>query len=274
MSMNYLKENHLETLGKELIRLSNHAANEIIKIYNSDFQIDIKHDNSPVTLADKVSESIILEGISKIEPNIDVISEEKYFEEENKVKSDYFFLIDPLDGTREFIKKNDEFTINIALVKDNIPLMGIINVPALNTIYYSFNTKSAYRMDKKKSIEQIFTRKQEPETMLYSRSKLSKRMEEILQKLSINSVLNCGSALKFCLLSEGKADFYIRHDPCYEWDTAAGQAILAAAGGSFYNINFTNFEYNKPNFLNQSGFIALANDHQKGRLKEALSQNN
>lgn len=272
--MNYLEENHLESLAKELIKISDKAANEIINIYHSNFQVDIKHDNSPVTLADKVSESIILEGISKIEPNIDIISEEKYFEEGNRVKSDYFFLIDPLDGTREFIKKNDEFTINIALVKDNKPLMGIINVPALNKIYYSFNTKSAYKINKQKSTEQIFTRKQQPKTMLYSRSTLSKKMQETLQKLSINNVIHCGSALKFCILSEGRADFYIRHDPCYEWDTAAGQAILTAAGGSFYDINFTNFEYNKPNFLNKSGFIALANDHEKGPLKEALFLSN
>ncbi len=268
--MSYVEENNLETLAKELIKISDLAANEIIKIYNSNYQVDIKHDNSPVTLADKVSENIILEGISKLEPNIDVISEEKYFEEENKVNSDYFFLIDPLDGTREFIKKNDEFTINIALVKNNKPLMGIINVPALNTTYYSYNTTSAYKIDKQKFIKQIFTRKLKPEVMLCSRSNLSKRMHDILQKLSINSVIHCGSALKFCLLSEGKADFYIRHDPCYEWDTAAGQAILAAAGGSFYDINFLNFEYNKPNFYNKSGFIALANDDQKDHLHKAL----
>ena len=272
--MSYVEENNLETLAKELIKISDLAANEIIKIYNSNYQVDIKHDNSPVTLADKISENVILEGISKLEPNIDVISEEKYFEEENRVKSDYFFLIDPLDGTREFIKRNDEFTINIALVKDNKPLMGIINVPAQNTIYYSFNAKSAYKINKQKSTEQIFTRKQDPKTMLYSRSNLSEKMQNILQNLSINSVIHCGSALKFCLLSEGKADFYIRHDPCYEWDTAAGHAILTAAGGSFYDINFADFEYNKLNFLNKSGFIALANDHQKVNLKEALSKNN
>jgi len=181
--MSYVEENNLETLAKELIKISDLAANEIIKIYNSNYQVDIKHDNSPVTLADKVSENIILEGISKLEPNIDVISEEKYFEEENKVNSDYFFLIDPLDGTREFIKKNDEFTINIALVKNNKPLMGIINVPALNTTYYSYNTTSAYKIDKQKFIKQIFTRKLKPEVMLYSRSNLSKRMHDILQKL-------------------------------------------------------------------------------------------
>ena len=98
--MSYIEENNLETLAKELIKISDLAANEVIKIYNSNYQVDIKHDNSPVTLADKVSENVILEGISKLEPNIDVISEEKYFEEENRVKSDYFCLIDPLDGTR------------------------------------------------------------------------------------------------------------------------------------------------------------------------------
>ena len=126
-------------LTQELIAISNKSALEIMNVYKSNFEISYKNDKSPVTTADRISEDIIIHEISKIEPGVDIISEEKYFDEENKASSDIFFLIDPIDGTREFIKKNDEFTINIALVVKNKPVIGIINAPALNEIYYSYS---------------------------------------------------------------------------------------------------------------------------------------
>ena len=121
-------------LTQELIAISNKSALEIMNVYKSNFEISYKNDKSPVTTADRISEDIIIHEISKIEPGVDIISEEKFFDEENTASSDIFFLIDPIDGTREFIKKNDEFTINIALVVKNKPVIGIINVPALNEI--------------------------------------------------------------------------------------------------------------------------------------------
>ena len=251
-------------LAQELINISKKSALEIMKIYDTNFEINYKKDKSPVTKADKISEDIILHEISKIEPGVDLISEEKYFEEENKIKSDYFFLIDPIDGTREFIKKNGEFTINIALVENNKPVVGIINAPAFNDIYFSYNNLKSYKLSNNNDAIEIRTRQHvKTEVMLHSRSIPSKKMQDIMNQYSINQIKPCGSALKFGLLAEGLADLYIRLEPCYEWDTAAGQVILEGAGGAFFDINLNEFDYNKPNFLNSDGFVSLANIRQK-----------
>ena len=251
-------------LAQELINISKKSALEIMKIYDTNFEINYKKDKSPVTEADRISEDIILHEISKIEPGVDLISEEKYFEEENKIKSDYFFLIDPIDGTREFIKKNGEFTINIALVENNKPVVGIINAPAFNDIYFSYNNLKSYKLSNNNDAIEIRTRQHvKTEVMLHSRSIPSKKMQDIMNQYSINQIKPCGSALKFGLLAEGLADLYIRLEPCYEWDTAAGQVILEGAGGAFFDINLNEFDYNKPNFLNSDGFVSLANIRQK-----------
>ena len=251
-------------LAHELINISKKSALEIMKIYDTNFEINYKKDKSPVTEADRISEDIILHEISKIEPGVDLISEEKYFEEENKIKSDYFFLIDPIDGTREFIKKNGEFTINIALVENNKPVVGIINAPAFNDIYFSYNNLKSYKLSNNNDAIEIRTRQHaKTEVMLHSRSIPSKKMQDIMNQYSINQIKPCGSALKFGLLAEGLADLYIRLEPCYEWDTAAGQVILEGAGGAFFDINLNEFDYNKPNFLNSDGFVSLANLRQK-----------
>lgn len=257
-------QNLHKKLAHELINISKKSALEIMKIYDTNFEIDYKKDNSPVTEADRISEDIILHEISKIEPGVDLISEEKYFEEENKIKSDYFFLIDPIDGTREFIKKNGEFTINIALVENNKPVVGIINAPAFNDIYFSYNNLKSYKLSNNNDAIEIRTRQHaKTEVMLHSRSIPSKKMQDIMNQYSINQIKPCGSALKFGLLAEGLADLYIRLEPCYEWDTAAGQVILEGAGGAFFDINLNEFDYNKPNFLNSDGFVSLANLRQK-----------
>ena len=262
------KSQNLHTkLTQELVNISKKSALEIMKIYSSDFEVSYKKDKSPVTEADRISEDIILHEISKIEPGIDIISEEKYFDEENLVSSDYFFLIDPIDGTREFIKKNGEFTINIALMEKNKPVVGIINARALNDIYYAYNSLKSYKISNGNDAVEIRTKQHEKtEIMLHSRSIPSRKMQNIIDQYGINQIRSCGSALKFGLLSEGLADMYVRLDPCYEWDTAAGQVILEGAGGAFFDLDFNEFKYNKPNFLNKHGFISLANGSQKKPL--------
>ena len=173
-------------------------------------------------------------------------------------------MIDPIDGTREFIKKNGEFTINIALVENNKPVVGIINAPAFNDIYFSYNNLKSYKLSNNNDAIEIRTRQHaKTEVMLHSRSIPSKKMQDIMNQYSINQIKPCGSALKFGLLAEGLADLYIRLEPCYEWDTAAGQVILEGAGGAFFDINLNEFDYNKPNFLNSDGFVSLANIRQK-----------
>ncbi|MBU92422.1 MAG: 3'(2'),5'-bisphosphate nucleotidase [Rhodobiaceae bacterium] len=270
MLPNVMKNNNQSShkkLAIELINISQKSALEIMKIYETNFEINYKKDKSPVTLADRISEEIILHEISKIEPGVDVISEEKYFDEESKINSDCFFLIDPIDGTREFIKKNGEFTINIALVEKNKPVLGIINAPARNDIYFAYNNLKSYKISNKDDAIEIRTRQHtKTKVMLHSRSIPSREMQGVMDQYGINQIRRCGSALKFGLLAEGLADLYIRLEPCYEWDTAAGQVILEGAGGAFFDINFNEFEYNKPNFLNSDGFVSLANLSQKEYL--------
>ena len=267
--------NDNESLTKKLIEISKKSAQRILEIYSSEFNINYKDDLSPVTIADQLSEDIILEEISKIEPGVDIISEEKYSAEKTTATTDYFFLIDPLDGTREFVKKNNEFTINIALINKDNPILGVINVPAYNQIYFSSDTKNSYKIDTKSNINQIYTRKSRKiETILYSRSTPSVKIKKIMHTLDINKIIQCGSALKFCLLSEGIADLYIRHDPCYEWDKAAGHAILTGAGGTLYDIELNNLMYNKSNknYLNEDGFISLGDDAYKQLFNKDMLQ--
>ena len=264
--MNNSKLNHQKELTHSLIEISKKAAKEILKIYNSDFTVKYKNDLSPVTIADKTSEEILINEIRKIEPNLDIISEESYSIKKIIPKSDYFFSIDPLDGTREFIKKNDEFTINIALIYKTKPVLGIINIPATKDIFYTSDGLESYKINKDNFCQKIQSNQsKQPSTILHSWSKIPTKLRDFIKQNNINKIIQCGSAIKFCILSEGNADIYIRTDPCYEWDTAAGHAILNGAGGCLYDLNGNVLKYNKINddHLNKDGFMALGNKMHK-----------
>jgi 3'(2'), 5'-bisphosphate nucleotidase len=250
-------------LIEELIKICLKSSKVIMDIYSTNFDVERKSDSSPVTIADKLSEEIILNGISKLEPGIEVIAEESFYEEGGKdIQNETFFLVDPLDGTREFIKKNGEFTINIALIENKKPTLGLILVPTQKSIYFSYNVIDSYSMNYsgEKRLIKVKNKNSEDNTLLYSRSSPSKRVNNFIKINNINNVINCGSSLKFCLLASGHADSYLRFDPCYEWDTAAGHAILLGAGGDMVNLDNTDFTYNKKEsgYLNDS-FCAYAN---------------
>ena len=264
--MNNSKLNHQKELTANIIAISQKAAEEILKIYKSDFTVKYKNDLSPVTIADRISEEIIINEISKIEPGIDIISEESYSIKKIIPNSDYFFCIDPLDGTREFVKKNNEFSINIAIIYKTKPVLGIINIPAKEEVFYTSNCLDSFKINKNNLHQKIETRKSKlPSTMLHSWSKIPGKLREVIKQNNINKIIQCGSAIKFCLLSEGNADIYIRTDPCYEWDTAAGHAILNGSGGCLYDMNGNALKYNKTtdDHLNKDGFIALGNKVHK-----------
>jgi 3'(2'), 5'-bisphosphate nucleotidase len=236
-----------------ILEVIENASKEILSIYEQDFQVFRKQDLSPLTQADRLSHQILTEFLAEHTPQIPIISEEdEIVEWEERKNWEYFWLIDPLDGTKEFIDKNGEFTINLALIHQNSPVFGIIHAPATQTTYWAERHKGAFRQNKT-GTEQIRGRKKVAKKDLIaaiSRSHLATQDKEMLQKYKIQHTLAMGSALKFCLLAEGKADFYYRYNPTMEWDTAAGQILVEEAGGVMLNQKQEVFTYNKPSLLN------------------------
>lgn len=234
-------------------------------IYRNKFEINHKNDNSPVTNADRNAEDFILKKLKKIFPDIPIISEEAY---SNKFIPDYdkkFFLVDPLDGTKEFIKKNGEFTVNIAFINEGYTKIGFINAPAKNKIFFSDGKKSYVIETKPKdeiTIEKarqikVSDQKQKNLIATISRSHNGKEIENCLKDYDIEKINYVGSSYKFCLIASGEAHIYPRMSPTCEWDTAAGHAILKTAGGNVTLLNGEELRYGfkESNFINPN-FIA------------------
>ena len=235
------------------------AGKEILKIYNKPFTSKMKKDKSPVTKADLIANDLICKRLQSINPNIQIISEEgkKKFSK----KTNIFWLVDPLDGTKEFIKKNGEFTVNIALIKNCRPIYGVIYLPVKKEIYFTQN-KSAYfsiidHKNSYKSKKKIKVKKRtgiNNRVLLLSRS-YSRNIELSKKHFKTDKVIFSGSSIKFCLIASGKGNIYPRLGTTMEWDTAAGHAILNAAGGSVTTLDRKVLKYGKKGFKNPS-FIA------------------
>ena len=241
---------------ESLIDLALIAGEEILKIYNSTFETRFKKDNSPVTEADEIAEKIILSGLSNFSPHLPIISEEAYNAGHRPdISKGIFWLVDALDGTKEFINKRDEFTVNIALINDKKPVFGIIYAPALNILYHG-GEMGAFKRNMNGSETNIYARtpKKEGITVTTSRSHRGNE-DQILKNYKINNTIYTGSSIKLCLVAEGSADLYPRLTPTSEWDIAAGHAILIAAGGQLTQIDGTPFLYGKKNIINPK-FIA------------------
>ncbi|MFC0297001.1 3'(2'),5'-bisphosphate nucleotidase CysQ [Geobacillus jurassicus] len=253
----------------DLLKISLDAGKEILQVYENDFNVESKEDDSPLTLADKKSHETIVKGLSSLYPNIPVLSEEgKSIPYETRKEWNYFWLVDPLDGTKEFIKKNGEFTVNIALIEAGKPVVGVIYAPVLDTAYFakksvgSFKLANASTVEIQDDVELVnasvrlpLETKKEKISVVASRSHLSPETEEyihqIKEKYGEVDITSAGSSLKFCLVAEGKADVYPRFAPTMEWDTAAGQAIVEQAGGLVFNTKTSeDLTYNKENLLN------------------------
>ena len=217
------------------------AGAEIMKIYSTaDFGVEMKSDNSPLTLADKAAHDIIVEQLE--ETGVPILSEEgdEIVSYEERKTWKHLWVVDPLDGTKEFIKRNGEFTVNIALVEDGVPVFGVVYAPALEKLYYSLPGEGAFLVRRDVHPEETFPlpRPDRPSifTIVGSRSHSSPETEAYIQEMRAKhgevDFAASGSSLKFCLLAEGKAHSYPRFAPTMEWDTAAGHAILLAAGGN------------------------------------------
>jgi 3'(2'), 5'-bisphosphate nucleotidase len=230
------------------------AGKEILSIYQQDFQVFRKQDLSPITQADTISQQVITEFLSEHTPDIPIISEEEdLIDWEERKNWEYFWLLDPLDGTKEFIDRNGEFTINLALIHQNRPVLGLIHTPVLQVTYWAEQGKGSFKRGKEGFTEKIQGRKKVSSKDLVaavSRSHLSVEDKKMLEKYKIKQTVAVGSALKFCLLAEGQANFYCRHEPTMEWDTAAGQILVEEAGGVMFDTEGKPFTYNKPTMLN------------------------
>ena len=240
-------------LAKQVVDISRRAGTEIMKVYQTDFAVEEKADSSPVTEADQLAEDVILRSIREgITGEFPIISEEAFSAGNAPVVRDQvFWLVDPLDGTKEFISRNGEFTVNVALIENTRPILGVVHLPAQNVTYFGFNM-GAFRMTGDEPRQEIKCR-QAPAgglSALVSRSHRTPEVDAYLQKFQIANEVSAGSSLKFCRLAEAAADIYPRMGRTMEWDTAAGHAILLAAGGSMEMFEGGEFRYGKPKFLN------------------------
>lgn len=250
-----------------LLRTVHRAGRAILAYYGQSITVEQKADSSPVTAADRDAEAIILSDLAKIAPEIAVIAEEAASIGTLPRTGVRFFLVDPLDGTKEFIHNRNEFTVNIALVENSRPIFGIIYAPATNELYWTrtASTACAGELDAAsesfeiKAIRIITTRQPPAEGLvaMTSRSHLNEATKTFLETMTVATTLIAGSSLKFCRLACGKADIYPRLAPTMEWDTAAGHAILAAAGGAVLKTDGTPLTYGnrEKSYLNPS-FIA------------------
>jgi len=255
----------LEKMLPAVVELAKQAGERILTIYEQDFSILKKKDETPVTEADMAAHAIIDDGLEEIADEYPVLSEESTsIPFEDRARWQTYWLVDPLDGTREFIKRNGEFTVNIALIDNHQPILGAIYAPVLRTSYYAAKGLGAYKQEHDQQPERIYVKKQAREKVIVagSRSHQSEELKRFLANLPDYELISMGSSLKSCLVAEGKADIYARLGPTSEWDTGAAHCIVEEAGGFLTETNMLTLAYNtKASLLNPHFFVF--GDHQK-----------
>jgi len=249
----------------DLTSVVSRAAAAVLALRGARLDPRIKPDQSPVTAADEASEAIILDGVARLLPGLPVISEESFARTGPAAPGPDYVLVDPLDGTRELVAGRDEFTINVALMRSGTPILGIVAAPALGLIWRTASDRSAERLrldpnspftaPERTAVRTRPASKSRTIVAAVSRSHLDPATEAYLQRFPNLSRIVCGSALKFCRLAEGAADVYPRLGPTYQWDVAAGHALLAAAGGAVTTPDGTPLSY-RPDAMLVPGFIA------------------
>ena len=242
-------------------QLAVEASRHILEIYNSSFAVSHKEDRTPLTQADLASHETICTGLRSLAPDIPVLSEESA-DLDFSTRKDWhrLWLVDPLDGTREFIKRNGEFTINIALISAHVPVLGVVHVPVTGVCYFAMQNHGAYKQIGNEPPRRISARRTHPGHIAVagSRSHGSTRQQAFIDKLGDIEVHAIGSALKFCLVAEGLVDIYPRFGPTSEWDTAAGQCLVEEAGGLVTGFDLEPLRYNTRASLLNPEFLAMS----------------
>ncbi len=244
----------------QLLEISRRAGEVILEVYAGDFSIVEKADSSPLTQADLAAHHLICAALADIDPDTPVLSEESAeipFSERRQWQE--YWLVDPLDGTKEFVNRNGEFTVNIALILDHAPVMGMVHVPVSGKTYFGARGIGAFCRDGQKDAKVISCRQPaaKPMVVVGSRSHANPDLEKRLDAIGPYRLISMGSSLKFCLVAEGKADFYPRLGPTSEWDTAAAQAVVEAAGGQVTTLDGQALSYNTKESLLNPEFLVF-----------------
>lgn len=263
----------LPTLQKQLLHLTQQAGKAILEIYQKSRQylVQIKPDNSPLTQADLIAHEILTTGLQALTPDLPVLSEEGVgIPWEERQKWDRYWLIDPLDGTLPFLRHSGEFTVNIALIQNHQPVIGILYVPVTQEVYYACaEWGGAYKQDTEEGITQLQVRPWHPDEtiLLTSQAAREEKIQTLFGHLGAYTQIKMSSAWKFGWLAEGKADLAPRLGDTCEWDTAAGQCILELAGGALVGLQGQPLRYNTKASLINPYFIALGDKtHLYGRI--------
>jgi 3'(2'), 5'-bisphosphate nucleotidase len=250
---------NLEYLCQNAISIARIAGKKILEIYESKYTIEHKQDNTPLTTADLAADKIIRQALKELTPEIPVLTEESdAIAFDIRKQWNRYWLVDPLDGTREFIKRNGEFTVNIALIENHRSILGVINAPTLETDYFAWKSGGAHKKMAGQAQIPIHTRKADKNNLVIagSRSHTSGRIKAYLNKLGDIELLSIGSSLKSCLVAEGRVDLYPRLGLTSEWDTAAAHCIVSEAGGHITQTDNTELLYNtKDSLLNPEFFV-------------------
>ena len=254
----------MKSLIDPVVTLAIDAGRKILEVYSSDFEVQSKDDDSPLTQADLASHHCIVAGLEALTPDIPIISEESElpgFAERREW--DRYWIIDPLDGTKEFVNRNGEFTVNIALIEKQKPVFGVVHVPVQDKTYWGCEGLGAKCRDSNGNVKSIHvsTASSVPVRVVGSRSHRSASLDAYLENLGDHDMIPMGSSLKFCVIAEGGADLYPRLGLTSEWDTAAAQAVVEQAGGSVVTLDGKPMKYNtKEDILNPYFFVIGATD--------------
>ena len=254
-----MKKDELKNIAESLIETFNYAGKESIRLYEEGLKIEIKEDQSPVSNGDLIVNDLIQKKIIELTPNIKIISEETVdFNVKNTSK--IFWLIDPIDGTKEYIAGKDEYTLNAALIINTVPVLGLVGVPKKNRLFYTYAPGESYLIEND-NVKKINCKKLQPKEKVVAVSSVIKPSDIILNKLKeykVNSIVKMASSYKFCVIASGEYDIYAARERAHEWDYAAGHAVAKNAGAIITTLDEQPFLYGKENYKNPSLLIRRA----------------
>ncbi|MCK4864136.1 MAG: 3'(2'),5'-bisphosphate nucleotidase CysQ [Gammaproteobacteria bacterium] len=255
-----MAEHDLKELLDPVIQIAYQAGKVIMEVYDAGFSVEKKSDHTPVTEADMAANNVIESSLKELTPHLPILTEEaKPMPYSERKKWARYWLIDPLDGTREFIKRNGEFTVNIALIDGDESVMGVVYAPVLGVIYYAAKGQGAFKQESTNEPKAIHVNDNcsGKTVVTCGRSHPTEQVINFLENLGEHEIVRVGSALKSCMVAEGKADLYPRLGPTSEWDTAAAQCVVEEAGGAITDTNMQRLRYNtKDDLLNPDFFVA------------------
>lgn len=259
-----MSEPGAQGLAESVLDIARRAGEAILEVYASqDAGMRLKADDSPLTTADLRSHRLIESALRSLTPEVPVLSEESR-QVPYSIRCGWrrYWLVDPLDGTKEFLSRNGEFTVNIALIEDHVPALGVVHVPVGSTTYWGIPRSGAWRRRPGEDLQPIHTARQEssPVRVVGSKSHRGDSLDGFLARLGPHELLPVGSSLKFCMVAEGRADVYPRLGPTSEWDTAAAQAIVLGAGGGVVELDGRPLAYNRKTSLLNPHFVAFGNE--------------